>query len=183
MRPPKLDEYPDEELMRQYTLGSDEAFGELYRRHAGKVYGYLKKHAGRGGRVDDILQEALLRLHRNRGRYDPRFPFLPWLFAICRNSLVDSVRRDGLTAKLREELCSLHAGGEPDLEPSSGMESLRQGYATLSAEERQILSLRYAGAFSFDEIADRLNIEPVNARKFSSRTIQKLRRRLKLDDR
>lgn len=169
--------------MREYTLGSAAAFEELYRRHAGKVYGYLRKKTGGEGKADDIFQETLLRLHRNRSKYDPRLPFLPWLFAICRNTLVDSVRQDGLRAKLAEELRGLRAGGEPDLWPSSGMDSLRQTYRALSAEERQILTLRYAGSLSFDEIADRLNIEPVNARKISSRTIQKLRRLLKLDDR
>lgn len=181
MTPENLQEASDEELMREYKLGSDEAFGELYRRHAGRLYGYLRKKVGGEGKIDDIFQETLLRLHRNRSRYDPTLPFLPWLFTICHSALVDRVRKDGRTMKLGEELRSLETRNDPGVERASSMDPLRRSYATLSPEEREILSLRYAGELSFDEIAARLEIRPANARKISSRSIRKLRELLKLN--
>ena len=34
----------------------------------------------------DVFQATFLKLHKCRDRYDASFPFVPWLFTICRNS-------------------------------------------------------------------------------------------------
>lgn len=43
--------------------------------------------------IEDLVQEVLLSLHAVRATYDSNRPFMPWLFAITRNRLVDGVRR------------------------------------------------------------------------------------------
>lgn len=43
--------------------------------------------------VEDLVQDILLSLHSVRATYDPARPFLPWLFAITRNRVVDGQRR------------------------------------------------------------------------------------------
>jgi len=44
---------------------------------------------------EDIVQEGLLAVHLKRHTWDADALFLPWLFAIARNKLVDSLRRRG----------------------------------------------------------------------------------------
>jgi RNA polymerase sigma-70 factor (ECF subfamily) len=39
------------------------------------------------------LQDVLLSLHAVRATYDPSRPFMPWVFAIVGNRLVDGARR------------------------------------------------------------------------------------------
>jgi RNA polymerase sigma-70 factor (ECF subfamily) len=43
--------------------------------------------------IEDLVQDVLLSVHAVRATYDPQRPFMPWLFAIMRNRLVDGVRR------------------------------------------------------------------------------------------
>jgi RNA polymerase sigma factor (sigma-70 family) len=43
--------------------------------------------------VEDLVQDVLLSLHAVRATYDPRRPFLPWLFGIVRNRMADGARR------------------------------------------------------------------------------------------
>jgi len=43
--------------------------------------------------IEDLVQDVLLSVHAVRATYDPGRPFMPWLFAIMRNRLVDGVRR------------------------------------------------------------------------------------------
>lgn len=43
--------------------------------------------------VEDLVQDVLLSLHGVRATYDPRRPFLPWLFGIVRNRVADGARR------------------------------------------------------------------------------------------
>ena len=39
------------------------------------------------------MQDVLLSLHAVRATYDPRRPFLPWLFGIVHNRVADGARR------------------------------------------------------------------------------------------
>ncbi len=43
--------------------------------------------------AEDVVQEVLLAIHLKRGTWDPSRPLGPWLSAIVRNKLVDSLRR------------------------------------------------------------------------------------------
>ncbi len=43
-------------------------------------------------RVDDVVQEVLLAVHRARHTYDPARPFLPWLRVIAQRRATDSFR-------------------------------------------------------------------------------------------
>jgi hypothetical protein len=59
---------PDEILMAAYQAGNEAAFGELFERHAGSVYGFLVRRLGDPSRAEDLYLEAFLRLHRERQR-------------------------------------------------------------------------------------------------------------------
>jgi RNA polymerase sigma-70 factor (ECF subfamily) len=43
--------------------------------------------------VEDLVQDVLLSLHVVRATYDPQRPFLPWLFGIVHNRIVDGAGR------------------------------------------------------------------------------------------
>lgn len=168
----------DEELMQRYRIGEMEAFQELHNRHAARVYGFLSKKLGSSSsHVDDVFQETFLRLHRFRAKYDPSFPFLPWLFTLCRNAMLDNVRKQEVRDK-RE--IPLDASSEVESFNSSWdavpQQAALQSYLdSLSDREREVLTLHLEEGFSFKEVSSQLRITPANARKLSSRAIQKLK--------
>ena len=43
----------------------------------------IRRQGVPGDRVDDVVQDVLLTIHRARATYDPSRPFLPWLRAIA----------------------------------------------------------------------------------------------------
>lgn len=47
------------------------------------------------GEAEDVMQEVLLAVHLKRGTWDPAKPIGPWLSAIVRNKMIDSLRRRG----------------------------------------------------------------------------------------
>ncbi|SFM48065.1 RNA polymerase sigma-70 factor, ECF subfamily [Pleomorphomonas diazotrophica] len=53
--------------------------------------------------VEDVVQEVLLAVHLKRGTWDMSRPVGPWLSAIVRNKLVDSLRRRGRQVSVRIE--------------------------------------------------------------------------------
>ena len=169
---PILESLTNEELMYRYKLGELEPFNELYRRHAAKVFGYLKTKLGNSSRADDVFQDTFLRVHRFRSRYNPSLPFIPWLFTVCRNAMLDDHRKEKIKTGREisfedsEATAFLASPNEPILESYLGK---------LSEREKEILTLHFQGGFSFKELASRLSISPENARKLSSRAIRKLR--------
>jgi RNA polymerase sigma factor (sigma-70 family) len=45
--------------------------------------------------VEDVVQEVLIAVHLKRGTWDTSRPIGPWLSAIVRNKLIDTLRRRG----------------------------------------------------------------------------------------
>ena len=50
--------------------------------------------------IEDLVQETLIAVHARRMSYDPRRPFLPWLFAIARYKMIDHFRRTRRTSTI-----------------------------------------------------------------------------------
>ncbi|MEK6579254.1 MAG: sigma factor, partial [Bdellovibrionota bacterium] len=84
-----LKDQSDEELMTLYQTGSLAAFDVLFNRHSGRVLAFLRKKV-LSETAQDLTQEVFEKLHRSRAKYNPRYPFLPWLFTVSRNVLLDS---------------------------------------------------------------------------------------------
>lgn len=162
-----LGEKSDEELMLAYQLGDENAFRELYARHSGRVLGFLRAKVRDEVKARDIFQSTFLKLHKNRSLYNPTFPFSPWLFTICRNELLDA---------LRKESRSLEDAFAQVPEPLAGQsESTIPSFARLNASQKHALEMRFVGGSSFEEIAKALETSPSNARQIVSRAVRALR--------
>jgi RNA polymerase sigma factor (sigma-70 family) len=103
-------------------------------------------------RVEDVIQEVLVTLHRVRHTYDPARPFTPWLRAIAQRRAVDVLRSHGRhrTREIYEPVTyETHPDPAPTaaqrLEQSAGADELRAAVAALPEGQRQAveeLSLR-----------------------------------------
>jgi len=86
-------------LMRAAIQGDEAA----YRGLLGMLAVALRATMGRAcdragigkGDVEDIVQESLLAIHLKRHTWRQRDPIGPWIAAIARNKLVDTLRRRG----------------------------------------------------------------------------------------
>lgn len=78
--------------MNLYLQAHAPAFNELYERHAGKILGYLKKKVS-PETAEDLLQEIFTRLHTKKQTYNDNYLFLPWIFTIARNTLLDHYKK------------------------------------------------------------------------------------------
>lgn len=165
--------------MVRYQQGEYEAFSELYDRHSGKVYAYLKRHLpSQNQTADDLLQASFLKLHEHRTKYDPKYPFLAWLFSITRNTMIDSIRRKSATPTENAELERLVHRQTP-VEEESKESDVETALAGLPAAQGDLIRMRFKDGLSFEEISNRLGENPATIRKRISRTIQNLRKVLR----
>ena len=166
-------ELPDEELMTQYQSGDAAAFEALYHRHSGRVLAYLQKRTDSQSAID-LLQEIFLKLHKMRHQYLAQYPFLPWLFAITRNALMDSFRLK--ESRIQEDQRENFNLGEV-AHQTTWTETLVEALQSLPARERRAIELRYQSDWTFEQIASEMKTSPVNVRQIISRGIRKLRSR------
>lgn len=165
-----LEGLSDEELMEAYQQGDDAAFAALYRRHAEKIYGFLMNRLRDRPFADDVFQAVFMKLHATRAHYDPAFPFLPWLFTVCKSVMIDAIRKKKrIREEANEEAIEQAAASEPR------GESELPDFGQLPEAQRHAVELRYGHDLSFEEISKRLETSPANARQLISRALKRLR--------
>ena len=164
----------DEELMAAYADGNLEAFHTLYERHKGRILGFLVSRLRDRDEAEEVFQAVFVKLHSARKRYRREIAFLPWIFTLTRNALIDHVRRNRTYRRFVQtsELPEIPAAERPPMLPvAKALPEIR----TLSAAQRQALELRFDQDFSFEEIAARMRISAVNSRQLISRAVRRLR--------
>ncbi len=83
----------DSVLIEQTLEGNESAFAELVRRYQGAVWGTVHRVLGRSYDDEDAVQEIFLRAFSSLRRFDPKYPFGPWILRIATNYCIDLLRR------------------------------------------------------------------------------------------
>lgn len=89
-------------LMRSAIAGDETAYHRLLTALTPHLRVVARKRCKQFGTstsdVEDVVQEVLLTIHLKRGTWDPTRPLVPWMSALVRNKLIDSLRRRGRQA-------------------------------------------------------------------------------------
>lgn len=134
-------------------------------------------------RIEEVVQEVLLTVHRVRHTYDPARPIRPWLAAIARRRSIDALRRRGrTTAHEISDDTAYETFADPranrSLEVSAATEGLGEAIAGLSPPQREAIELLKLRELSLAE-ASSLSGKSIAALKVNvHRAIKALRRRL-----
>lgn len=87
---------------------------ESWERVAGALRAFVARRVP-GSDADDVLQEALLRVHQRIGQLQDEERLVPWLYQVTRNVVTDYYRRPAAPATLPEqEAEQLAEPAEPD---------------------------------------------------------------------
>jgi RNA polymerase sigma-70 factor (ECF subfamily) len=108
--------------------------------------------------VDDLVQDVLLSVHAVRATYDPRRPFLPWLYAIVRNRVADRARVHGRSTAheiVFDDLDVTFPAADTNLpgEEYGDPEALREAIAGLPHSQREAVELLKLKGMSLKEAA------------------------------
>lgn len=160
----------DEDWMRDYQAGSEEAFGRLYEKYSPMVYGFIKKRM-RESEAEDLYQKVWRQLHEKRSLYKDQ-PFAPWFFVMIRHLLIDEYRSLGRknSKEFQDELIEkIYA------EEIINVEELLQ---TLPQDAQELIRKYYLEGFSYEELEKETGLSQVNLRQRLSRAIKGLRSKL-----
>jgi len=149
---------PDEQLIRSFRAGNEEAFDRLFLRYQDYVYNICLGILSNPDDARDAAQEAFLRVHRNLERFNGRSALTTWIYRIAVNECLGRVRKrrpqppvpleDPQAARLRD----------PGPQPGDGLaraaqdQVVRQIVAGLKPDYRAALVLRYFQEMSYEEM-------------------------------
>jgi len=100
-----VDDRPSEQernwsaLMRAAQDGDSAAYARLLREATPFIRAIARRRFRDPDAVEDVVQDALLSLHRVRHSWDPSRPFTPWLAAIASRRAIDALRRRARLAR------------------------------------------------------------------------------------
>lgn len=170
------------EWLRLALQGEDDAFSCLVETYQTPVYNLCYRMLGDAQEAEDAAQEAFWRAYRALKRYDPQRSFITWLLAIAAHYCIDQQRRKRLPSF---DIDQLPEGNIPDPSPnpeklasrSEEENRLHQLLASLKAEDRAALILRYWYDFSDQEIGQSLSLSVSAVKSRLHRARQQLARR------
>jgi len=146
----------ESELVRAAQVDGS-SFDELYRRHVGRIYRYVRTQVEVEQDALDLTQLVFLRALEALPRYRSSAPFGAWLFRIARNAVIDNHRLRRPTASWDYLPARLIPESGDDIEGTSARnESLRELsalIADLDPYRRELILLRFAGELTTREIA------------------------------
>src|SRR5512140_290036 len=79
-------------LVELAQAGDGEAFSKLYEAYFDRVYRFVFFRVADERMAEDLASQVFLKAWENLHRYRPRGPFLAWLYAIARNTVIDTYR-------------------------------------------------------------------------------------------
>jgi RNA polymerase sigma-70 factor, ECF subfamily len=169
--------------MAAYQDGDLQAFDSLYDALEPELRAFFGSRSRERARVEDLIQDAFLQLHRSRRAYLPGRPVRPWVFAIAKRVALMQLR----TSRRREApesvgLASVAEPVEPRATDSLTRAAITEALHRLSSSARRAFMFHHWAGLSFREIGARLGITPAAAKLRSSRAARQLRQLLEADD-
>jgi RNA polymerase sigma-70 factor, ECF subfamily len=94
---------------------------EIWNDYGNLLRGFLLSRVNNSEDAEDLLQEILIKTHKNMGSLKDPKKLKSWLFQIARNTLIDYYRKPTNTLSLESQLSELHAE-KPDAQEAMHQE-------------------------------------------------------------
>lgn len=175
----RMEPLPDERrVVNQARSGDPEAFAQLYDAYIERVYRFIFFRVTDVQMAEDLTSQVFLKAWENIGRYRPKGPFLAWLYAIARNTVIDHYRTHKQTVSLDEAAPVAVQDDKLDqqLELQFEMKSVQEAMQNLTEEQQEVLMLKFIAEFDTGQIARRMGKSEGAIRALQMRALQALAR-------
>lgn len=163
-------ERPDKDLVDRARAGDQEAFGELVKRHQGRVYRLALRVLKDEEKARDAAQDAFIKVYGSLDKFEGRSRFTTWLHRLVVNLCLDALRRDKSSRHVEWEderrvapedwtpVAGDLAGPAVARERSEYRKLLGEAIEALPEDARRTLILREVDGLSYAEIAEIMGI-------------------------
>jgi RNA polymerase sigma-70 factor, ECF subfamily len=144
----------DADAIRRCCHGEIDAFRHLVDRYQRRALTHARALTGSDADAADMVQAAFLDAFRQLERFDLTREFYPWFYVLLRNRCFKEWRRTGDRAR---DVRSSEMATRDDL-PVEEMYDLRRALSRLQPMDRELLVLKHLDGWTYDALAERLDI-------------------------
>lgn len=153
------------------------AFEPLYLRYHARIYRYLRTRLASDDDAADVTHQVFLIALDALPKYQQRgLPFAAWLFRIAHHAALNlkSRQRPILSWDALPEALHPLTDRDPEMQAiqQEMLTHLRAWLATLKADQRELLALRFAASLTVPQIATVIGKKPDAVKKQLSRLLQ-----------
>lgn len=174
----------DYRLVKAAIDGDQKAYAQLMERYRDSIYFMLLKMVNNRDDADDLTIEAFGKAFNKLHQYTPNYAFSTWLFKIASNNCIDFLRKKKKNLLSLDKPLEGNDGGEMTMDVPSGTLDPEETYIKeqkkilmhgvvekLKPRYRTLVELRYFKEFSYEEIAQELDLPlgTVKAQLFRAR--------------
>ncbi len=144
-----------------------------------RIARYAYSRTGNATEAEDIASEVFVRAFESLDRYrDKGAPMEAWLFSIARNLIIDRYRKSGKLDRVHDDE-TIELPGSDDTagraERHLLMRDVRSALHQLTAEQREVVTLRFFGGLNSKEVALVMNKGHGAVREMQRAALEKLR--------
>lgn len=161
----QMSHFSDDELVKLYEQGNNEAFEHLLDRYKDRVFTQIFLLVHNKELAEDIFQDTFIKaiVFMKQGRYTDSGKFYPWLSRIAHNLIVDHFRRNHLEQHISSDaqevdllnVISLSEGSIEDVIVNEQvLADVVKLVNFLPDNQQEVVRMRFFEDLSFKEIAE-----------------------------
>jgi RNA polymerase sigma-70 factor, ECF subfamily len=160
----------DRALVKRCLENDRDAAGALVDRYQQRLFNVALRMLNNVQDAEDVTQTVFLNAFRKLRTYDPKYRFFSWVYRMTVNESLNVLKRRKPAVTLEDELEILAPGAAPD-RAADAEDRVGRALMNLKPDDRAVVVLRHFVSFSYQEIADVLEIpvRTVKSRLFTAR--------------
>ena len=172
----------EQTLWSQFIRGDDKSLEKLYRQYFDDLYNYGKKWLRDGPLTEDAIQDLFVKLMKNRSSLSDTTSVKYYLFRSLRTVVLDKLKRDNrmqLVDDPGDHLFLFELSPEKKLVDEQEAVHLRERLSAamqnLTPRQREAVFLRYVAGFSYNQVAEAMELTAKGTYKLMARAIDALK--------
>jgi RNA polymerase sigma-70 factor (ECF subfamily) len=169
----------EDRLLALARAGDQDAVMRIYESYYPPIYNFIRLRVEDRLAAEDLASDVFVRLVRSlRGANAPRTSLRGWLFKVARNILRDYLgRHQQFTEEALEEWLPANDELDPELKFMRALdaERARKALRMLSADQQEVLLLRFGQMLSLQETADIMGRGVAAVKSLQFRAVNTLR--------
>ena len=163
---------PGRDWMLRYQRGDEDSFRRLVEHYSVRVVRHLRRFGADAETARDLCQEVFLRVVRARERYEPTARFGTWLYRIVHRIAMNDAERNRWrrSVSMEERVTGIDSEGVPPpvdgngspvgrLQDEEQRQQVREAVAALPDSQRTALLLNRFEGFSYEEVAEAMELQ------------------------
>ena len=160
----------DRALVERCLENDRDAAGALVDRYQQRLFNVALRMLNNVQDAEDVTQTVFLNAFRMLRTYDPRYRFFSWIYRMTVNESLNMLKRRKPTVTLEDDLDILAPGAAPD-RAAEVQDRVGKALMSLKPDDRAVVVLKHFVSFSYQEIADVLEVpvRTVKSRLYTAR--------------